>query len=265
MRHPTLPRSRRTIALLAATATAATGGAIAAVTIANAATTGCSATYSVTSQWSTGFTANVSVTNLGDALTSWTVAWDFAAGQTVTQSWNGSFAQSDTTVTITNAGYNGSVAANGSLAFGFNGTWTGSNPSPSSFALNDVTCTGSTTGTASAVASASTTTTASATPTASASASPSTPGSTVNGRQIESLGRGVVSVRSGSGNLVTWRLLAHGLRRMSVQRLPGRDEGQLLADHRLDELPRLRGGGERDVHGAGRRQRHGAGGVRRRR
>jgi rhamnogalacturonan endolyase len=39
-------------------------------------------------------------------------------------------------------------------------------------------------------------------------AAPPTTLAIVNGKQMESLDRGVISVRSGSGNLVTWRLLA---------------------------------------------------------
>jgi hypothetical protein len=41
-----------------------------------------------------------------------------------------------------NAGYNGSVAANGTVSFGFNGSTTGSNPAPTAFTLNCAACTG---------------------------------------------------------------------------------------------------------------------------
>jgi hypothetical protein len=112
---------------------------------AGAATAGCSVNYAVSSQWQGGFGANVSITNLGDPLTSWTLTWSFSAGQTVTQAWNTSLTQSGSAVTAKNAGYNGSVATNGTASFGFNGSWTGSNPAPTSFALNGVPCTGGTT------------------------------------------------------------------------------------------------------------------------
>jgi len=42
--------------------------------------------------------------------------------------------------------YNGSVATNGTVSFGFNGSWTGSNPEPAGFALNGVACTGGVSG-----------------------------------------------------------------------------------------------------------------------
>ncbi|MGC4747370.1 non-reducing end alpha-L-arabinofuranosidase family hydrolase [Micromonospora sp. DT201] len=112
---------------------------------AGAAAAGCSVNYAVSSQWQGGFGANVAITNLGDPLTSWTLTWSYSAGQTVTQAWNTSLTQSGSAVTARNVSYNGSVATNGTVSFGFNGSWTGSNPAPTSFALNGVTCTGSTT------------------------------------------------------------------------------------------------------------------------
>jgi Glycosyl hydrolase family 62/Cellulose binding domain len=112
---------------------------------AGAATAGCSVNYAVSSQWQGGFGANVSLTNLGDPLTSWTLTWSFSAGQTVTQAWNTSLTQSGSAVTARNTTYNGSVPTNGMVSFGFNGSWSGSNPAPTSFAVNGVACTGSTT------------------------------------------------------------------------------------------------------------------------
>src|SRR3954451_23143891 len=111
---------------------------------AHAATAGCSVNYSVSSQWQGGFGASVSITNLGDALSGWTLTWSYGAGQTVTQAWNATVTQSGSAVTAANASYNGSVATNGTVSFGFNGSWTGSNPSPTSFSLNGVLCTGGT-------------------------------------------------------------------------------------------------------------------------
>lgn len=107
------------------------------------AATGCRVVYTVTSSWTGGFGANVTVNNLGDPVTSWRLAWSFTAGQTITQLWNGSYTQSGAQVTVTNASHNGSIPTGGSTAFGFNGTWNGSNPVPTSFALNGTACTGS--------------------------------------------------------------------------------------------------------------------------
>ena len=130
--------------VLAATVlTLGVGLATVVVSQANAAT-GCKVAYTV-NQWSGGFNANVAITNLGDPLTSWRLEWNFANGQTVTQGWNGVFAQSGAHVTVTNASYNGGLATGATATPGFNGTWTGTNAIPTAFALNGVTCTGTTT------------------------------------------------------------------------------------------------------------------------
>jgi cellulase/cellobiase CelA1 len=97
-------------------------------------------TYSVSSQWSGGFGANVTITNLGAPVTSWKLTWSFPAGQSVQQLWNGQVTQSGSQVTVTNAAYNGSIATGGNTSFGFNGSWTGSNPAPATFSLNGAIC-----------------------------------------------------------------------------------------------------------------------------
>ncbi|NUQ99370.1 MAG: endo-1,4-beta-xylanase [Streptomyces sp.] len=90
----------------------------------------CTATYSVTSQWNTGFTGQVTIVCSGASLSSWKANWTFGAGQQITQAWNATCGQSGTAVTCTNASYNGSVPDGGSVSFGFNGSWSGSNPVP---------------------------------------------------------------------------------------------------------------------------------------
>ncbi|MBY8871436.1 cellulose binding domain-containing protein [Micromonospora sp. PLK6-60] len=144
----------------------ASAGVVAALP-AGAAAAGCSVNYAVSSQWQGGFGANVTITNLGDPVSSWTLTWSFGAGQTVTQFWNTSLTQSGANVTARNVDYNGAIPTNGTTSFGFNGSWGSSNPAPTSFALNGVTCTGGTTPTTSPTSS----------PTASPTNSP-TPGPT---------------------------------------------------------------------------------------
>ncbi|MBM2619451.1 cellulose binding domain-containing protein [Actinoplanes sp. LDG1-06] len=112
---------------------------------ARATAVGCSVNYAVSSQWQGGFGANVSITNLGDPMSGWTLTWSYGAGQTVTQAWNTTLTQNGAAVTARNVSYNGSLATNGTVSFGFNGSWTGTNPAPASFAVNGVTCTGGTT------------------------------------------------------------------------------------------------------------------------
>jgi non-reducing end alpha-L-arabinofuranosidase len=139
--------------LLAAAATAVLGVTLVGVAgtqLASAATAGCSVAYTVGSQWPGGFTASVTVTNLGDPVTSWRLNWGFATGQTITQLWNGSFTQSGAEVNVTNAAWNGSLGTGASTQFGFNGSYTDSNPVPASFSMNGVTCTGGVTPSSSA-------------------------------------------------------------------------------------------------------------------
>jgi endo-1,4-beta-xylanase len=133
---------------LAATVTAAlsiAGGAIAVAPAATAQATGCRVTYTVANQWPGGFTGNATVENLGSPVNGWQLAWSFTAGQTIDQLWNGTLGQAGPPVTVTNAGWNATIATGGSVSFGFNGSWNNStNPVPASFALNGVTCTGDT-------------------------------------------------------------------------------------------------------------------------
>lgn len=129
-------------------AIAAAGGVIAgtitAVTLPAAAVeAGCKVAYTVQSQWPGGFQGNVAITNLGDPLSSWTLTWSFAAGQTVTQSWGATVTQSGSAATAVNASYTASLPTNGSQSFGFTGTWNNSsNPVPASFSLDGTVCNG---------------------------------------------------------------------------------------------------------------------------
>ncbi|MBB5868257.1 hypothetical protein F4553_001636 [Allocatelliglobosispora scoriae] len=201
--------SRRiAVALAAATAAGVTGAGILTATSAQAAA-GCQVAYSVTSSWGGGFGAAVTITNLGDPVNGWTLRWSFTAGQTVTSAWNGVASQSGQQVTVTDAGYNAAIPTGGNTAFGFNGSWNNSsNPVPTVFTLNGVTCTGGVSS-PSPSAPASPSVSPPASPSSQPSPSPSTSTPPPSGaKQMERLNRGLISVRSGSGNLVSWRWLA---------------------------------------------------------
>jgi endo-1,4-beta-xylanase len=90
----------------------------------------CTAAYSVSSQWDTGFTGQVRISCSGAALASWKASWTFGAGQRITQAWNATCTQTGAAVTCSNAPYNGTVPDGGSVTFGFNASWSGSNPPP---------------------------------------------------------------------------------------------------------------------------------------
>lgn len=95
----------------------------------------CTATYAVTSQWTGGFQGEVRVTAGTAPISGWTVTWTYANGQRVSQAWNATVTTSGTTVTARNVAYNGSLGAGASTAFGFLGSWNGTNTAPT------VTCT----------------------------------------------------------------------------------------------------------------------------
>jgi hypothetical protein len=104
----------------------------------------CQVTYAVTNQWPGGFGGSITIQNTGSsAWTSWNLTFAFpASGQAVAQGWNGTFTQSGQNVTVASMSWNGNVAANASVAPGFNGAWTSSNPAPTSFSVNGNVCNG---------------------------------------------------------------------------------------------------------------------------
>jgi len=104
---------------------------------------GCTIDYTISPQNSTSFGAAITIVNNGGtALSSWTLTWSFANGQTISSLWNGNEIQSGANVTVTNVSYNGSIPAGGSYAgIGLNGTWNGAtNAVPESFSLNGTAC-----------------------------------------------------------------------------------------------------------------------------
>jgi endoglucanase len=136
---------------------------------------GCRVAYSVSAQWPGGFTGNVNVTNLGDPVNGWQLAWTFPSGQQVTQAWNAIISPTSGTVTASNMSYNATMPTNGTVSFGFNGSWSGANAAPTSFALNGVTCNGTVGGTPTATSTtrpSTTTTTTTRPPTTTTTAPP---------------------------------------------------------------------------------------------
>ncbi|GAA2196200.1 cellulose binding domain-containing protein [Streptomyces bangladeshensis] len=101
---------------------------------------GCRVAYELDSQWPDGFQATVTVTTEA-ALSGWRVSWTFRDGQRVGQTWDATVHQDGSRVTATAADYNKTVAAHGSLSFGFLGTWTDANRTPHAFTLNGAPCT----------------------------------------------------------------------------------------------------------------------------
>jgi endoglucanase len=104
----------------------------------------CHVGYTLGSEWPGGFGAAITINNTGTtAISSWTLTWTFANGQSVTQLWNGNATQSGANVSVTSESYNGSIASGGSYSgMGFNGSWNNiTNSIPTAFALNGTACT----------------------------------------------------------------------------------------------------------------------------
>ncbi|MET8998836.1 cellulose-binding domain-containing protein [Amycolatopsis sp. NPDC004169] len=158
-------------------------GALAALCLAAAGTTAivlagpaaaapaCSVAYRV-NQWQSGYTADITVTNGATAVSSWALTWHYGGTQTVTSAWNATVRQTGTAVTAQNLSYNGAVPAGGTVSFGLQGTYSGTNATPTDFALNGVSC-----GDPAPPTSTTPTTTTSTTPTT----TPTTPTTTTSG------------------------------------------------------------------------------------
>ncbi|KOV75047.1 MULTISPECIES: glycoside hydrolase family 6 protein [unclassified Streptomyces] len=100
----------------------------------------CAVDYKIQSQWDTGFTAAVTITNNGAAKSAWSLKWSYGGTQKVTSGWNAKISQSGTAVTAANESYNGALATGGTVSFGFNGTFSGTNSVPATFTLDGVAC-----------------------------------------------------------------------------------------------------------------------------
>jgi len=101
----------------------------------------CHVTYTKNSEWPGNFTAQVVIQNTGTAaITSWSLTFTFPGDQKVTQNYNGGFSMSGENATLTNASYNGTIAAGSSVTDGFQGTFTSNDTSPTSFSVNGTAC-----------------------------------------------------------------------------------------------------------------------------
>jgi hypothetical protein len=75
------------------------------------------------------------------AVNGWTLAFTFPGNQTITNLWNGSYTQSGASVSVKDAGFNANIpAGGGSVNFGFNINYSGTNAKPAAFTLNGTVC-----------------------------------------------------------------------------------------------------------------------------
>jgi lytic cellulose monooxygenase (C4-dehydrogenating) len=88
----------------------------------------CTAAYRVDGSWQNGYQATVTVRAGSAAIRGWNVRLTYPAAATVTQSWNATMTGSGSTLTATNVGHNGTLAAGASTSFGFLGSGTSQTP-----------------------------------------------------------------------------------------------------------------------------------------
>jgi beta-glucosidase len=88
-----------------------------------------------------GFGANITITNTSTTtINNWTLRFTFPGTQKVTQGWSATWTQSGADVTAASLSWNGVLAPGASTGIGFNGSYTGSNPTPTAFTLNGAPC-----------------------------------------------------------------------------------------------------------------------------
>ncbi|CAL9632553.1 cellulase family glycosylhydrolase [Streptomyces sp. enrichment culture] len=102
----------------------------------------CAVAYRVVGEWPGGFQGEIVVRNTGSAaVNGWTLGFRFADGQTISNMWGGTPAQTTGgAVTVTPVSYTSTIAANGSVTVGFVGTKGATNTAPTAFTLNGAAC-----------------------------------------------------------------------------------------------------------------------------
>jgi endoglucanase len=102
----------------------------------------CHVAYSASEDWATGFVARIAITNSGSTpINGWKLTWTYAGNQQLTQSWDGTYAQTGESIALSNASFNGTITPNAtSTGIGFQATYTGHNVAPAAFFLNGVAC-----------------------------------------------------------------------------------------------------------------------------
>ncbi|MFB7334855.1 cellulase family glycosylhydrolase [Streptomyces adustus] len=112
------------------------------VTTGSAPTGICSVAYRTVGEWPGGFQGGITLRNTGTAaINGWKLVFAFADGQTVSNMWGGTAAQSGGTVSVAPASYTSTVPAGGSVDVGFIGTKGATNTAPTAFTLNGSACT----------------------------------------------------------------------------------------------------------------------------
>ncbi|MFI9155269.1 cellulase family glycosylhydrolase [Streptomyces sp. NPDC053367] len=103
----------------------------------------CAVGYRVAGEWPGGFQGEIVIRNTGSAaLSGWRLGFSFADGQTISNMWGGTPAQTaGGSVTVTPASYTSTIAAGGSVTLGFIAAKGTTNTAPTAFSLDGSACT----------------------------------------------------------------------------------------------------------------------------
>jgi hypothetical protein len=104
----------------------------------------CTVRLTDVSDWASGYVGSVDITNTGpSAIDGWTFTFAWPTGwQQISSGWNGTWVQEGATVTVTNADFNGKLAAGGGATnIGFVASYSGPDVPPGAFTLNGTICT----------------------------------------------------------------------------------------------------------------------------
>jgi len=94
-------------------------------------------TYNIQNDWGNGATVSVSIKNTDTtAINGWILSWTFPENQKINNMWNADYSQSASNVTVKSMAWNSVIPVNGSVSFGFNLSYSGTNNKPSNFTLN---------------------------------------------------------------------------------------------------------------------------------
>jgi hypothetical protein len=93
-------------------------------------------TYDIPSDWKEGAAIEVKIKNTGTAaINDWNLSWTFSGNQKITAMWKATYIQNNNSVTAINQRYNSTIAAGGTVDFGFIITYSGANQKPTKFTL----------------------------------------------------------------------------------------------------------------------------------
>jgi hypothetical protein len=138
------PGSRYTVNVLARDTAGNLSWASPSLTITTATPTvsTCALRLTDVNNWGSGFVASLDITNAGtNPINGWTLTFTWpTALQQLAGGWNGTWTQTGTTVTVTNADFNRTLNSGDTINIGFVGNYTGPNILPTAFTLNGTTC-----------------------------------------------------------------------------------------------------------------------------